>query len=185
MLTLILAVAKKAGVKMAIGGGLAVSAYGFRRETSDVDAFFHYTDQHKVLRALNQLANDYQLVEMHPSQWFALPPGAEPDERIDLLFASSDPEESAIEMSKIRNCLGISTPVFPIDLLVISKFLADREDPRDLLDILTLHRRGAFDVEEVMLRLRQMGLEEDAIRFRDQLNQLETMLSKRGRHAKT
>ena len=122
---------------------------------------------------------------MHPSQWFALPPGAEPDERIDLLFASSDPEESAIEMSKIRNCLGISTPVFPIDLLVISKFLADREDPRDLLDILTLHRRGAFDVEEVMLRLRQMGLEEDAIRFRDQLNQLETMLSKRGRHAKT
>jgi hypothetical protein len=179
MLTLVLAVAKKADVKVAIGGGLAVNAHGFRRETADVDAFFHYNDQHKVLRALNQLASDYHLEQLHPSQWISIPPGAEPDERIDLLFASGDPEESAIEMSEMRNCLGIPTPVFPIDLLVISKFLADRDDTRDLLDILTLHRRGAFDIEEITLKLHQMGLEEDAVRFQDQMKLLKMVLSKK------
>ena len=52
MLRFILEVAEKAGVKVAIGGGIAVNAHGYRRDTADVDAFFHYPDQRKVLRQI-------------------------------------------------------------------------------------------------------------------------------------
>jgi hypothetical protein len=179
MLRLILAVAKKAGVKIAIGGGLAVNAHGFRRETDDVDAFFHYDDQRKVLRSLNQLAPDYFVEQIDPSQWMAIPPGAEPNERIDLLFASGDPEESAIEMTEPRNYHGIEAPVFPADLLVISKFLAERDEAKDVMDIYTLHKRGAFDIETIIMRLHQMGLDEDAKRFPEFMAAIDALIARK------
>ena len=179
MLRLILAVAKKAGVKIAIGGGIAVNSHGFRRETDDVDAFFHYDDQHKVLRAMHRLASDFTLEEIDPSQWIAVPPGAEANERIDLMFASGDPEESAIEMTERKNYHGITAPMFPVDMLVISKFLAERNEIKDILDIYTLHQRGAFDIEEITHRLRQMGLIEDANQFPKFMASLETLIANR------
>ena len=179
MLRLILAVARKAGVKMAVGGGLAVNAHGFRRETDDVDAFFHYADQHKVLRALNKLAPGFVIEEIDPSQWMAVPPGAEANERIDLLFTSGDPEESAIEMSERKSYHGIEAPMFPVDLLVTSKFLSDRNEIKDVLDIYTLHQRGAFDIEEIESRLLQMGFAEDARRFRNFMASLENLIASR------
>ena len=45
-------IATTAGVKMAIGGGVAVCAHGYRRDTADVDAFFHHEDQKKILQAV-------------------------------------------------------------------------------------------------------------------------------------
>lgn len=179
MLRLILAASKKAGVKIAIGGGLAVNSYGFRRETDDVDAFFHFDDQHRILRSLNQLAPDYTIEQIDPSQWMAVPPGAEINQRIDLLFASGDPEESAIEMAESRNYHGIEAPMFPIDLLIVSKFLAERDEARDVMDIYTLHKRGVFDIEEIIDRLRQMGLNEDAKKFPEFMTSLDTLIAKK------
>ena len=179
MLRLILAASKKAGVKIAIGGGLAVNSYGFRRDTDDVDAFFHFDDQHRILRSLNQLAPDYTIEQIDPSQWMAVPPGAEVSQRIDLLFASGDPEESAREMAEPRSYHGIETPMFPIDLLMVSKFLADRNEARDILDLYTLHKRGAFDIETIVERLRQMGLNDDARRFPEFMTSLDAFIAKK------
>jgi len=179
MLRLILKASKKAGVKMAIGGGLAANAHGFRRETDDVDAFFHYADQRKILRALDKLAPDYVIEQIDPSQWMAVPPGAEANERIDLLFASGDPEESAIEMSEPGRYHGIEAPMFAVDWLVVSKYLAEREEAKDILDIYTLHKRGAFDVEDIVTRLRQMGMEADAERFPGFMSSLEELIARK------
>ena len=179
MLRLILRTARKAGVKISIGGGLAVNAHGFRRETDDVDAFFHYADQRKVLRALARLAPDHVIEQIDPSQWMAVPPGAEANERIDLLFASGDPEESAIEMSEPGRYHGIEAPMFTAVWLVVSKYLAEREEAKDILDIYTLHKRGAFEVRDIVARLRQMGMDADAERFPRFMASLEELIARK------
>jgi len=180
MLRFILEVAEKAGVKVAIGGGIAVNAHGYRRDTADVDAFFHYPDQRKVLRQINeQLGEDFVLEELDPSHWIVAAVGAPPDERIDLLFAIGDPEESAIEMATPKKYRGIAAPVFPVDMLVISKFLAERDDAKDSLDIYELHRKGAFEISSVSKRLRQMGFDEDAQRFPEFMAYLQGLSAKK------
>ena len=175
-------IAKAAGVKMAVGGGVAVCAHGYRRDTADVDAFFHYEDQKKILKAANQLlGDDFILEELDPSHWTVTAIDSPPDERIDLLFAIGDPEESAVEMAVLKIYQGIRIPVFPVDLLVISKFLAERDDAKDSLDIYELIRRGAVDVDQVVLRLKQMGLEEDATRFAGFVEYLQQLSAKKKR----
>jgi hypothetical protein len=181
MLRLVLSVAGDADVRMSIGGGLAVNAHGFRRETDDVDAFFHFADRRKVLRSLNRLAPDHTVEQLDPSHWIAVPPGCGIGERIDLMFATGDPEESAIEMSMQKRYHGTEAPVFPCDMLVICKFLADRDEAKDVLDILTLHRNGAFDIPEITLRLRQMGLEDDAVRFPEFMRELDELIKRKRR----
>ena len=166
MVRLVLAVARKAKVKMAIGGGIAVASRGYVRETRDVDAFFHEKDRQKVLRALTQLASDWKVEAFDRSHWVAIPPGARTiEERIDFLFAEGDPEESAIEMASSADYEGQDIPAFTTDWIVVSKFLATRDEPKDALDILALYQRGGFDVKDVVKRLRQMGMKEDAARF--------------------
>ena len=180
-------IATTANAKMAIGGGVAVCAHGYRRDTADVDAFFHYEDQKKILRAVNLLlGDDFILEELDPSHWTVTaadsPPP--PDERIDLLFATRDPEESAVEMSVLKNYQGVRIPVFPVDLLVISKFLTERDDAKNSLDIYELIRRGAADADQVTLRLRQIGHDEDAARFAIFIEYLQLLSTKkRGNHA--
>jgi hypothetical protein len=165
MLRLVLAVAKKAKVKMAIGGGIAVASRGYRRDTMDVDAFFHEEDRQKVIRATRQLVEDYEIESLDVSHWIVVPPDAEVDERIDLLFTNSDPEESAIEMATRAVYQGIAAPMFTVEWIVVSKFLAEREDAKDSLDIWALYQRGMFDVKDIVKRLRQMGMREDAAKF--------------------
>jgi hypothetical protein len=166
MLEFILGVAERAGVRTAIGGGVAVASHGYRRDTADVDAFFHDADRPKVVREVRRSTGPRDVLdEVDPSHWILVPEGNSADERVDLMFAVGDPEESAIEMGELRSYHGVTVPVFPADLLVASKFLAGREDPRDALDVVELLRRGAYEVTGVQARLRQMGFPEDAEAF--------------------
>jgi hypothetical protein len=177
MIRVIVAAAKRARVKMGIGGGIAVAAHGYRRDTVDVDAFFHYEDRQKVVRALRQVASSYEIEPITNDHWIAVPPGAEPDERIDLMFATGDPEESAIEMAKVKKCRGVNAPVFSVVWLVVAKFLADRNSPIDWADIYTLYQRGAYDVSDVVKRLKQMGHKTDAANFPGFLKRIENLKS--------
>lgn len=175
-------IAKLAGVNRAVGGGVAVFTHGYRRDTADVDVFFHYSDQKKVLHAANQILDEsFILEELAPSHWTITHESSPPDERIDLLFATGDPEESAIEMAIPKTYRGVSTMIFPVDLLVVSKFLTERDDPKDSLDIYSLLRRGAVTVDDVVLRLRQMGLDADVERFMNFVKYLEELSSKKRR----
>jgi hypothetical protein len=131
-----------------------------------VDAFFHYEDRQKVLRALQRLAGDaYTLEPLNESQWIAVPTGANPDERIDLLFATGDPEESAIEMATKKRYKTVEAPMFSVVWLVVTKYLAERDDVKDMLDIYALNQRGAFDISAVVQRLKQMGFVKQAAVF--------------------
>jgi hypothetical protein len=176
MLKFVLGVAERAGVRFAVGGGVAVAAHGYRRDTSDVDAFFHDADRPRVIRSIRlNLKPDDVLDELDPSHWILIPAGNSADERIDLMFAAGDPEESAVEMSEVRTYQGLPIPVFPVDLLVAAKFLAGREDPKDVLDTVELLRRGTYEVSDVQARLRQMGLPEDAEAFPKLIDYLQRM----------
>jgi len=176
MLDLVLTAAKRAGVPAAIGGGIAVAAHGYRRETADVDAFFLATDRTKLLRSLQEISpENFVLDKVSPSHWIVLPEGNPPDERIDLIFATGDPEKSAVEMAVTKKYQGSEIPVFPIDLLVTSKFLVGREDPKDALDAYSLLKRGAYVVADVTSRLVQMGLSNKADKFIELMKYLEDL----------
>ena len=84
-------------------------------------------------------------------------------------------------MGILRRYRKTDVTVFPIDLLVISKFLASRDDAKDALDIYALLKRGAIDVGQVTTRFRQMGLDEDAARFESFVTFLAQLPSKKGR----
>lgn len=175
LLRYILDVARLADVKVSIGGGIAVNTHGYRRDTADVDAFFHLADRQKVVRAIQKMSgsdSEIRLEEIDPSHWILVPEGNSPDERIDLMFATGDPEESAIEMAVTKTYHGIAIPVFPVELLVAAKYLAGREDPKDALDIYSLWRRGAYDTASITALLSQMGWSEDAEKFPDLLEYL-------------
>jgi hypothetical protein len=166
MLKFVLGVAERVGVKTAIGGGVAVAEHGYRRDTSDVDAFFHDADRPKIVREMHRSAGPEDVLdEIDQSHWILVPFGNSVDEHINLMFAAGDPEESAIETRELLPYHDLTIPVFPVDLLVASKFLAGREDPKDALDIIELLRRGAYEVSGVQSRLRQMGFDEDAEAF--------------------
>jgi hypothetical protein len=176
LLKYILDVAKLAGANVSIGGDIAVNAHGYRRDTADVDAFFHRADRQKILRTIQKMSGNSSslaLEEIDPSHWILIPEGNPPDERIDLMFATGDPEKSAIEMAVTKTYQGLSIPVFPVELLVAAKYLAGREDPKDALDIYSLWRRGAYDVETVKLLLQQMGWSEDAEKLPELLEYLD------------
>lgn len=166
MLRLVLKVARRAKAAVGIGDAVALAAQGYRRDTMDVDAFFHYADRQRVLRALQLLAgSDYKIESLDTSHWVAVPVGADPDERIDLLFATGDPEESAIESAQPKSYRGVVGPMIPVEWIVVCKYLAERDDAKDWLDIYALHQRGLFEIRDIVRRLTQMGQANDAKRF--------------------
>lgn len=180
MLRLLKRVAEDAGVKMAIGGGVAVFVHGVRRETQDVDAFFHREDKIAVLRTLRALVPPDTLIESFAgSHYVVIPPDAEPGERIDLLFALGDPEESAIETAELRKYLGVEIPVFPVEYLILSKLYAlDREEARDYLDIYGLYAAGAYDIVKVEALQRLMDPDAPGDQLRDVIARVQDLLSK-------
>lgn len=134
----------------AVGGGVAVNAYGYRRETSDIDAFFLDEDRIRVLQAFRRAKLNVRPI-MEPFHYAAfLPEGRSVDERIDLLFPADDPDVSAIEMATPGVYEGADASfglqLFTAEWLVLAKFYSDRMEDR--VDILKLYRLGAFDVSE-------------------------------------
>ena len=185
MLRFVLGVTERSGVRTAIGGGVAVAAHGYRRDTADVDAFFHDADRGKIIREVRRsTAPSDVLDEIDPSHWILVPEGNSTDEKIDLMFAVGDPEKSAIESSVVLPYHGVNIPVFPVDLLVAAKFLAGREDPKDVLDALSLLRRGTYEVSDVQSRLTQMGMPEEAEAFPKLIEYLEKIPRQKPRKRK-
>ncbi len=131
------------GVDYAIGRALAMGAHGARRHTSDVDIFAKDADRPAIMRALRQAGLETAAI-MAPFHYIAYrPQHQDPEVRIDLLFPAGEPELSAIEFAD-RGIVGdIELNVFPIDLLVASKFYSDR--PEDGFDIKMMLNLGLFD----------------------------------------
>lgn len=143
----VVAAAAAADTAYAIGGGVAVRAHGYKRETSDVDAFFPAEAKPAVLRYFRQMGYSVEGV-MRPFMYVAIPEDATNiEERVDLLFPETDPEISAIEMAQSWRVEGVAARVFPSELLALTKLVySDRW--QDVADVAELLELGAFDPKE-------------------------------------
>jgi len=143
LLVAFLKVAKKVRKSYAIGGALAMSAHGYVRQTSDLDAFLLDEDRLDWLRALRKagLTIDSVFRGIHYIAFF--PKHADPRIRIDLLFPATEPELSAVEFPVSAKIAGFNAEVFPLELLVVAKFLSDR--PEDQRDFDVMFNLGIFE----------------------------------------
>jgi hypothetical protein len=156
--------AKEVDRPYAIGGALAMAAYGYTRQTSDVDAFLAEGDISAWARALRAqgLRVDRVVSGIH---YVATVPDHPADVRIDLLLPSDDPEWSAVQAPQTANIGGVRAEVFPVALLVAAKFQSDRE--QDRADVAAMHEHGLFDPRQVLKVLRAMNDDELADEFRE------------------
>jgi hypothetical protein len=116
----------------AIGGALAMSAHGYVRQTTDVDAFVLLEDRLEWLRAARAVGLTVDEVFSKVHYIAFLPKHRDPRVRIDLLFPAGEPELTAVEYPVPARIGGILADVFSIDLLAMAKFQSDRpEDARD------------------------------------------------------
>ena len=140
--------AAPAGLQYAIGGATALEEHGYKRYTQDVDVFV--LDQHlnSLMRVLTGVGLQVFAIQ-EPSHYAAKIPGdPEPERRIDVRVAYSEPELSAVEHAFIGK-EGLR--VFDANLLAMVKFYAydDSGDVRHAFDLVAMHRRGMFDVNLV------------------------------------
>lgn len=134
-------------VPYGIGGALAMRAHGYSRETTDVDVFALDESRGPIIRALRSHELTVAPV-FQPFHYVAYDPVyGDPEIRIDMLFPASEPELSGIEYAERKMIAGINTRVFPVNLLVASKFYSDRDE--DHRDIGAMLHRGIFDPSEV------------------------------------
>lgn len=142
------------GRPYAIGGALAMSAHGYVRQTQDVDAFLAPGDAPAWIRALR--AQGLTVDTVFPDFHYAarIKRHNDPEVRIDLLVPYDDPDWSAVQFPDVGAIGGIDAELFPLVLLVASKFQSDR--PSDRADVDAMYARGLFDPAEVARVLRNM-----------------------------
>lgn len=158
LLNRFLSVASRIKKPYAIGGALAMAAYGYSRETKDVDAFVDYDDRVTWIRALRDSGLEVRQV-FHGVHYVAtLPRERDPDARIDLLVPSDEPEVSAVLAPDEATILGRdAVSIFPLNLLVIAKFQSERD--KDHGDVDEMYERGLFNPEEVRRIIEHFDLE--------------------------
>lgn len=163
LLDLFLAAAAEIGKPYAVGGALAMGVHGYRRATDDVDVYVNHEDRVEWIRALRRqgLTVTALFAGVH---YIALwPPHNDPEIRIDLLVPAEDPDLSAIEVPDSATIADRSVEVWPLDLLVISKFRSTREE--DHADVVKMFERGLFDPKSVCTIMRHMGETALAVQF--------------------
>lgn len=154
----LLDVTEHEGIRVAIGGGLAVNVHGYARETTDVDAFFRMEDRLRIIRALREAGFIIERL-FAPNHYAAFPPRAKDvRHRIDLMFPEGDPELAAVEFPVViyKKEWKRTVPVFPVELLVIAKLQAalNPEGERHAADVRALMELGAFEPDTIRALLR-------------------------------
>lgn len=137
----------------AVGGAFAMAAHGYTRATRDIDLFIGDDAREPLLAALRSqgVAVDEVLEHIH---YAAIPDRRDPEERIDLLFPSSEPDVSALMAARPASVLRYRVPVWPLHLIVVAKLLSDRD--KDRHDLAELRKRGLIDAGRVLDVLQEM-----------------------------
>lgn len=143
-----------AQIPYAVGGGVAVNAHGFAYQTHDIDIFFRPDAQHEALRALHTAGLTVSPV-FEPFHYAVHAGARQGPIRIDAMFPADDPELSAVEMAVPVRVGRTTFRAFPVDLLVVAKFLADRPG-KDRAHVAQMHRLGLFDPARVHWLLTQI-----------------------------
>jgi hypothetical protein len=139
----------------AIGGAVAMSAQGYTRHTTDLDAFLLRRDALAWFRAARAegLSVTPVFEGHHYMAWFQK--HGDPEVRIDLMFPSEEIYLGGVRDPKKANIGGISSKVLPIELIAAAKFTSDRD--KDKFDFDALLNRGIIEPETVAFLLRAAG----------------------------
>jgi hypothetical protein len=147
LLVAFLKAAKRTGKPYAIGGSLAMSAHGYTRNTTDIDAFLLEADRLDWIRALRAQGLTIDSIFRGHHYIAFYPHHGDPRIRIDLLFPAGEPELSAVEYPDTSKIGAFTVAVFPLDLLVVAKFLSDV--PEHQRDFDTMFNLGLVDPQRV------------------------------------
>ena len=154
--------------RVALVGGLAVSARAEPRFTRDLDFAVAVADDQEAERIVFALQSRGYRVQMALEQEMTgrlatvrlLPPRATEDETLaDLLFASSGIESEIVERADVLTVLpGLPIPVASVGHLIAMKVLshdAERRprDADDLLALMAIARSGDLDEARAALTL--------------------------------
>jgi len=163
----ILTFLETAGIPHAVGGAVAMAAYGYNRATSDIDIFIDPNQLDPVLGAMRALGYNVRLVFDETHYEVSSPEldrrRGDREAHADLLFASADPDWSALMAPDLARIYDREISVFPAVLLAAAKFYAGRV--KDELDLVEMLSRGIYNPVEVQAMLRAMQDEEAALAF--------------------
>jgi hypothetical protein len=137
----------------AVGGALAMAAHGYVRETQDIDVFISPDFREQLLQKLDD--KKIHVITVAEDLHYAIPSKGSVEERVDLMFPYADPDISAIAVPDYATVDGKKRPVWPLDLIVVSKLMGDRE--KDAHDLVALRQRGMVDAKAVHTILGHMG----------------------------
>ena len=153
-----------AEIDWAVGGALAMAGHGYTRETQDIDLFFDPDAGQQVIEILTK--RGLHIEEIAAPYHFAFTPDrSRPDERIDLLFPSSQPDISAVVFPVRRVIDGRELPVWPIEHIVAAKLQAHR--PKDQNDLQALWNLRLFDPRAVAEVVEELDDDEARMRLRN------------------
>lgn len=142
---------KKAKLRYAVGGAVAMYAGGYARNTADVDVFIVEKDLDEILDAL-RLAG-FQIVEISDSQYHAqLPRYAKSRIRVDILVSWAPPETVPIFHPTRRKIGAVNFPAFNLHEVVASKATIGMETSawaKGKNDILAMYLDGLIDLPAI------------------------------------
>jgi len=158
---------RTAKIAYAVGGGVAVNAYGFPYQTHDVDLFFPPGAQNAACRVLRKAGLTVREA-MAPFHYTAHGPGASPASpvRIDALFSADDLELAALSTRCLVVIDDVACPMFRSDYLAAVKFMADRPG-KDRPHLAAMYQLGAISPSRVHTVLREAGEREAARAWRE------------------
>jgi hypothetical protein len=138
-------------VPWAIGGAVALEAYGVPRETHDVDIFVD--DAHREVLGVLKGAG-LALAHFQDELVAAFPRGGGGGDRIDVIFPGSEPARSALHEPERRYLRGVDVPVLPAVALAAMKLMSAR--PKEHADALRLFDAGIASRKAVRSVLRRL-----------------------------
>jgi len=146
----------------AIGGAVAMAAYGYARNTSDIDLFVNGEQKPKVLAALRKLGLDIVPV-FRGAHYLAQVPGVSIGKlSVDVLFPDQDPDWSAVQLPETVRVDRVRFEAFPLSLLFLAKAQAvldggdtEKKHEHDLRHLL---QEGLIDEREVLRMAKRMKM---------------------------
>ena len=153
---------EKARLDYAVGGAVAMAAYGYERNTNDIDLFANADQKPQVLALLRKMGLEVVPV-FRGAHYLARVPGV-PLTRlsVDILFPSQDPDWSAVDLPETVKLDGVRFEAFPLPLLFLAKAQAifDKGDPdkKHESDLRHLVNEGFVTENDVLPIARRMRM---------------------------
>lgn len=170
----------------AIGGGVALESYGFRRSMEDVDIFLSRDDPTSALEAIALAGFGVEPI-LAPARYTAFERKrgrtVDPSIRLNLQIALDDPEHAAILAPESHRVGGTVAKVFPLVLLIAAKWYTNR--PEDDLDFEALLGRGLLPIPAVLAYFRSIDDPDSATQFERRMRELSTPRRARPRPARS